>query len=66
MDARLRVLGPRRGRLLGPYTIETRTGSNQTKNLSYVKTASGWANGSNSYLLEFVERTTLPPPRPPF
>ena len=43
-----------------PYTIETRTGSNQTKNLSYVKTASGWANGSNSYLLEFVERDDSP------
>ena len=43
-----------------PYTIETRTGSNQTKNLSYVKTASGWANGSNSYLLEFVERDNSP------
>lgn len=43
-----------------PYTIETRTGSNQTKNLSYVKTASGWANGSNSYLLEFVEKDDSP------
>lgn len=43
-----------------PYTIETRMGSNQTKNLIYVKTTNGWADGTNSYLLRFVEKDNSP------